>query len=486
MCGWKIKNEEEKSASCQVEKPGTAKPIFLRRGELDYTPVECTFKSSDMVKLLFVAMFAASATSHHNSDDISGSIAFESDFSLSWSLKDATSEGKGTIEFTLEWGGKYDWAAFGLHEKPGSGMPNAEIFMCNPSGNTLAGENNQFCQVRDSADGYAMPKLSASQYITLVSSSRNQSQGTARAVFSRPVAANNSSRLSFPIGFNITMGLIYARGAWQGDPMPKGTPTKHTDSAGRSSVNFFDSPPQPSPTPAPTPPAKKAGVWPDQFDANMTIAMSQAVKNNHTLATGLRARLRYDFPARSQLWEYFDVETRAPMGGELWVGEMLYSFDQSGDCQASNMTFDIIRPDWLQGTHYVTSNFLLRQPVSKFQNTRPGCNFSDYMLSDLYKLPNTLGMTNSWLVADSPIAEPVRLEGPDDFDKPSWRSILEYHDFSPISSFGSGVFDVPAACKKYVALLESQDAAQLPLYRGDSHMAFFWNLKKASTRWVRV
>jgi hypothetical protein len=40
-------------------------------------------------------------------------------------------------------------------------------------------------------------------------------------------------------------------------------------------------------------------------------------------------------------------------------------------------------------------------------------------------------MTDSWLALDSPIAEPVRLEGPDDFDHPDAVSILEFGDFVP-------------------------------------------------------
>ena len=52
-------------------------------------------------------------------------------------------------------------------------------------------------------------------------------------------------------------------------------------------------------------------------------------------------------------------------GGELWVGDMLYSLDAGNGCYAasSNMTFGILRPGWLQGTAFATTNYLLRQPV---------------------------------------------------------------------------------------------------------------------------
>eukprot|EP00466_Bigelowiella_natans_P012027 jgi/Bigna1/85927/estExt_fgenesh1_pg.C_70035 len=423
-------------------------------------------------RFLFVFGLLAATTAA----PITGRIELDGpDFQLSWKLSNASAAGQGEIEFTLDWRGGYDWAAFGLHPKPGSGMPNAEIFMCNPSSN-----DDKFCQVRYTENGYNAPEISPSQYIKLISSSRDPKTGTAQAVFSRPVLADSASKISYQIGYNTTMGLIYARGAWQ-----QGNPIKHDGTAGRSEVNFFNNSPEPGPpTPAPTPAAKKAGVWPSRHDANMTIAMSQPVKDNRTLTTGLRARLRYDFPARSQLWEYFDMETRAPVGGELWIDEILYSFDGKDNCAVTNMTFDIISPNWLQGTHYASTNFLLRQSVSKFTEEETACNFSDYTLSDLFQLPNTIAMTNSWLVVDSPIAEPIRLEGPDDFNEPTYRSILEYRTFKPVSKFDASVFAIPAPCKQEALRLfgnADRESVSLPQYKGGTHTAFFWNLARETS-----
>ena len=59
------------------------------------------------------------------------------------------------------------------------------------------------------------------------------------------------------------------------------------------------------------------------------------------------------------------------------------------------------------------------------------CVASNYIQADLYQVLNTIAMTNSWLALESPIAEPVRLEGPDDFDHPDAVSILEFGDFVP-------------------------------------------------------
>ena len=53
------------------------------------------------------------------------------------------------------------------------------------------------------------------------------------------------------------------------------------------------------------------------------------------------------------------------IGSELWVGEYVYQITPDRKtCEGTNMGFDIIRPDWLQGTKYVSTNYLLRQPLS--------------------------------------------------------------------------------------------------------------------------
>jgi hypothetical protein len=368
---------------------------------------------------LFLILPVASAV-------ISGALRLGDNFNMSWTLSPKSSPGNftGTIQITLEWTGS-DWAAVGLHPKPGNdaGMANAEIFMCTSAG----------VQVRNSVAGYVTPTLDPVQYLKLISASK--ASGVSTVTFERTVAAVVGSPLSFPIA-NTTMGLIFARGAWQGGPFPAGDPLKHEGTEGKSQVDFWH---QVAPSPAPpTPkPSKTAGVWPDRFDANMTIAPSQP--GGVQLRTGLHARLRYSFPSRQQLWQYFDA-SGSYIGGELWVKTFVYQISPTGKCSHTDMGFDIIRPDWLQGTHYISTHYLLRPPVHNQ-------GFVNYTKADLFQIPNTLGMTNSWVVEDSPIAEPIRLEGPDDFSQPSYVSILEFADFQPVEAdFPAAVFDVDTYC----------------------------------------
>lgn len=404
-----------------------------------------------------VICIATAAVTAASSSPITGTVVLDADavFSLSWRIA------APLITFTLSWnntGG--DWAAFGLHPKPGLGMPDAEMFMCSP---TSAG-GGTFCQVRNSAAGYALPAVDAEQYLRLVSSSN--SGGISTSTFSRTLAAAavKPPALSYAIAANAAMGLIFAQGTWDGDPMPAGAPKQHT-SAGRSQVNFY-APPAPTSPPSPAPPGPapgpQAGVWPLRYRSNMTIARAQAVVGG-LLPVSFWARISYDFPRRSQLWEYFELDPseqgkpRKSLGGELWINETLFSFTaNAAQCVSDNLGFDIIRPDWLQDTNYATTNFLLRQPEA-------GQHWSNYSLCDLYKIPNTLGMTNSWVVVNSSIAQPVRLEGPDNFDHPDWRSILEYTtDFEVLDEFPADTFAVPKSCLNASAVRDNKDRTYMP------------------------
>ena len=204
---------------------------------------------------------------------------------------------------------------------------------------------------------------------------------------------------------------------------------------------------------------KVAGVWPDQYDANMSIAPSQPF--GPTLHVDLRARLRYDVTKLRQHWEYYDLDSGAKTGGELWVGHVMYSYD-ADECFASNFTFGIVGPTWLQQTNYTTTNHLIRQASKGYdgQVLKPEEeNIVGYTLGDLFQFPNSLGMTNSWLVADSEIAEPIRLEGPDDFSNPDHVSVLEYASFVPVDSFNDAVFDIPDVCKDLHDDDDADDAA---------------------------
>eukprot|EP00943_MAST-04B_sp_MAST-4B-sp1_P002821 g2821.t1 len=321
-------------------------------------------------------------------------------------------------------------------------MQNAEVFICNPETSNLI-KGGTFCQVRNTIKGYTTPTLDKTQYIKLISGQRSASRD-AVATFSRTLSKSSRSELSYDI-VNKSMGIIYARGNWSDGPMPKGVPLEHTYNGLLSQgINFFEGNNRPKPKPVP----HIAGVWPNQFDSNMTIAAGQLPKNNK-LITSVFARLRYDYTNRRQLWEYFDIKTGDSLGGELWIGTMLYYLNANrSECQVKNMTFDILKPTWLQQTKYITTNYLLRQ---SFANACGPVNYTD---ADLFQIPNTVGMTNSWLVANSPIAEPIRLMGPDNTNEPTSRSILEYITFQPHSKpFDESVFKIPKSCSGSSATL---------------------------------
>ena len=414
--------------------------MYVIRGKTNKTKDKqktTTMKVLTLLLLCIVAMQCCNATTtmETSNDAITGYVSLgqsteTKDFNLTWTIND------DTITFTLSSRGPYDWFAFGLHDQVGQGMANAEVFMCNPQTSNLK-KLGTFCQVRNTLNGYSTPSVDATQYIKLISGKRTST--SAIATFSRTLKKSSDSELSYDIT-NKSMGIIYARGNWSsGSAMPSGTPLQHTyNGILKDGVNFFNGNNKPKP-PAPT---HRAGVWPNQFDANMTIAEGQLAINNK-LITGIFARLRYDFPKRRQLWEYFDMKTGKSVGGELWVGTMLYNLNaDSSQCYVSNMTFDILRPNWLQGTNYLTTNYLLRQSL---ENSCGPVNYTD---ADLFTLPNTVGLTNSWLVANSPIAEPIRLMGPDNPSEPKTRSILEYITFQPVSKpFDDSIFKIPSSCK---------------------------------------
>ena len=414
-----------------------------------------------VVAMLCVNVTQANVITGHATLAPAGTTA--SDFNLTWSI-----EGD-TITFTMLSRGLFDWFAFGLHDQVGQGMSNAEVFMCEPQPSNLK-DNGIFCQVRNTLGGYTVPAVDKTQYIKLVSGQRLANSAT--ATFSRTLAKASASELSYDIK-NESMGVIYARGNWSdGDAMPKGAPLQHTyNGIVANGINFFSG----SVTPTPPPKPKIAGVWPDRFDANMTIAGTQLPKNNE-IVTSVFARLRYDYPRRRQLWEYFDLKTQKPVASELWIGMIIYylSADRT-QCSHQNLTFDILKPNWLQQTKYISTNYLLRQ---SFANSCGPVNYTD---ADLFQIPNTVGMTNSWLVADSKIAEPIRLMGPDNTDKPKTRSILEYMTFEPVTKqFDDSVFTIPKSCDhnaKQGKVLNSFMTAG-PLVNHPSGSSVFYNIRK--------
>ena len=113
-----------------------------------------------MLRSLFVTLAlagAAASTIIQGKLKFGTSLHFEVDYSLD---VDA-----GNITFMLTSDGHYDWYAFGLHNKSYGGMPDAEVFICNPQPSNLAGV---FCQVGHTT-GHTTPTIAKKQYIQLMS-----------------------------------------------------------------------------------------------------------------------------------------------------------------------------------------------------------------------------------------------------------------------------------------------------------------------------
>lgn len=364
-----------------------------------------------------------------------GSLILDNSFRVEWKIQSKE------ISFQFTWDSEHDYVALGLHNTTNQGMPNSEIFMCTASSSS--------CVVRHSTD-YVKPNLSPVQYLSNITViTRNDSNV---AMFSRTL--EQPSYFSVSIS-NKTLGLIFARGETDNS----GEPLIHDTTPGRWHANFFTNGPSPGPTPTPTPtpspsppsPHKKAGVWPDLFDAHMTIAPSQPPGSQ--LSVKLGSRLRYDFPNRRQLWEYFDVQDskRVVSFSELWINNTLYELDHSTSpwtCTETQIDLEILRPDWLVHTTYVSTHFLLRQPEA-WGNASESCFASTYQSSDLFQDPAPIGgMTNNWLLANSSMAEPIRLEGPDNFARPTWLTVQEWSSMKALKKHESGTFDIPPSCHR--------------------------------------
>jgi hypothetical protein len=134
---------------------------------------------------------------------VSGSLKLASDnsYNLTWTVDSKSS----SIDLTLSWSG-YAWAAIGLHNSPGEGMPDAEVFMCHVS------DTSRACESRSTVGGYVEPSVQKNQYLEL--RSIETKDGKTVASFSRALTVPNStSSISVPI-INKTLGLIYARSSW--------------------------------------------------------------------------------------------------------------------------------------------------------------------------------------------------------------------------------------------------------------------------------
>ena len=399
-------------------------------------------------------------------------------FNMSWHIA------AGMIEMTIQWAsGGDDYAAIGLHESPNNAkMTNAEVFLCNV-------DIKPACQVRTSR-GYYEPAKDHVQYINTTSSGRVNN--IAHATFTRALVVDNSTAKT-PLTVAITdrlVGLIFARGTWFLHPM------KHANAdRGTWTVNLMTpgvAPPVPKPTPPAPKPTPVAGVWPNRLDAKLRMAPSQLPLEH--LEVKLGPRLRYDFPGRQQLWQYWDVEdlTEQIEFQELWVGPNLYeiSFEypnMTAECSSKPMKdgctcqhkwdcasntcggnpptcgsvipgpevycsslaigLYVLRPDWLVHTKYAGQQYLTRQPEPNQANVSGFCYTTNNQLCQLFTDPAPVGgITNNWLALNSTIGEPIKLTGPDNFQKPMWQTVQEYYSFGAVDSFDADVFKVPKEC----------------------------------------
>ena len=136
----------------------------------------------------------------------------------------------------------------------------------------------------------------------------------------------------------------------------------------------------------------------------------------------------------------------------------------------------MLRPDWLVHTKYVTTHYLDRQPPKPNASAGGVCYTPYSELSDLFQDPAPIGgMTNNWLVSNSSIGEPFRLEGPDNFAHPTYLSIQDYLSFVPVTHHDPHTFDVPSTCKPHPAALAQAATAPLeerpPLGRLRPHLS---------------
>lgn len=193
--------------------------------------------------------------------------------------------------------------------------------------------------------------------------------------------------------------------------------------------------------------------------AEMTVSPSQVPKPH--MAVALTARLWYDWIGKRQRWDYFDINTGKSVGGEMWIGKTLYEIGPGPNpsCYPVSMSIGILMPWWLNSTTYTDTFYLLQQagiappPLasSSTEIVQPAAaypGYSNYTSADLWQEPAPIGgTTNSWIVADSKIGEPVRLVGPDDSAQPTWLGILEYSKFQPATSpFPESIFALPKSC----------------------------------------
>lgn len=143
----------------------------------------------------------------------------------------------------------------------------------------------------------------------------------------------------------------------------------------------------------------------------------------------LGSRLRYDFPRKRQLWEYSDVDdpSNTVIFAELWINFTLYELDFSTNpprCDANPFQLEVLRPDWLVHTKYISSHYLDRQPPPP-NKTAGGVCYNPYSeLSDLFQDPAPIGgMTNSAPMVVKPVSPPVPCSLPAD-TTPGQRSTM--------------------------------------------------------------
>jgi hypothetical protein len=153
----------------------------------------------------------------------------------------------------------------------------------------------------------------------------------------------------------------------------------------------------------------------------------------------VQSQLSYDYPNSRQRFDYYEGSlVDKPYGSELWLASesLICEIDwMVPSCDCFTFVLPSLSPNWLANSTYVMSTYLLDV-----------MNSSRYKYTDLWTKAAPLGITQSFTVNGSNIAQPVRLGGPGT-DVPNSWSILEFTSFEKVTSFDSGFFVKPSFCK---------------------------------------
>ena len=189
--------------------------------------------------------------------------------------------------------------------------------------------------------------------------------------------------------------------------------------------------------------SQTAGIWPDKFHARI-LATGIFDFANTTAPSRVLTSFYYDYSAAEQAYFYYDIDDQSlqnPTFAEIWDQKdgYIYSVDYpSKTC--SGLKFDLgpLRRNWLQDATKVLDTFV------------PSSLFHYYQKATLFTKQAPLGLTQSYVVFNSSIAQPVNLGGPASLSTSNSWSILEFNTFTPLQQVPAGIFTLPPYCKKSI------------------------------------